>query len=487
VLLSILIAVAFFLFYILTTKSKPKHFPPGPEGIPFLGYWPFLGQKSHVKLMELGKKYGGLYSVKIGNKYAVVINDWQAMKDTVVRKAEVFSGRPDTFIFKDVRGGTDIASCYGPVWKEKRDFTWQTLRSFGFAKTSMEGLIKEEIVKLLDHLKARSNAKIQANDIVFLSFFNIIWTIAGSKRMESDDKKYFELKEAVHIVLRYASNTSILQFMPFMKHFPTIKSRLQSFYKHNKIITSFIEDMIDDHIKTFKEESPRDFIDVYLAEIYKKQTAGEKSITFQRSHLAGVLYNLNNGGIDTGSETMTWSLMYMATWPEIQEKVQEEIDRVVGRDRLPEYSDRLLMPYTEAVLMEVQRYASILCLSFPHACTKNIKIGEYVLPKGTFILQNLYAIHYDPNYWGDPEVFRPERFLNDQGQAQQPEYLIPFSAGKRLCLGDTVARTQMFLFFSCILHQFSFSYVTGEKPPSLEPSVGLILEPKDCSLYMKSR
>ena len=93
------------------------------------------------------------------------------------------------------------------------------------------------------------------------------------------------------------------------------------------------------------------------------------------------------------------------------------------------------MPYTEAVLMEVQRYASILCLSFPHSCTKNIQIGEYILPKGTFILQNLYAIHYDPNYWGDPEVFRPERFLNDEGQAQQPEYLIPFSAGNYIsCL-----------------------------------------------------
>ena len=106
VLLLILATVTLLLFYVLTTRIKPKHFPPGPEGIPFLGYWPFLGPKSHVTLMELGKKYGGLYSVKIGNKYAVVLNDWKAMKDTVVRKAEVFSGRPNTFIFNDVRGGT---------------------------------------------------------------------------------------------------------------------------------------------------------------------------------------------------------------------------------------------------------------------------------------------------------------------------------------------------------------------------------------------
>ena len=119
-------------------------------------------------------------------------------------------------------------------------------------------------------------------------FLQLIISFDLGKRMEPDDKKYFELQDAVHTVLRYASNTSILQFMPFMKHFPTIKSRLQIFYKKHKIITGFIEDMIDEHIKTFNEENQRDFIDVYLAEIYKKQRAGEKSITFQRE------FNLDN-------------------------------------------------------------------------------------------------------------------------------------------------------------------------------------------------
>lgn len=90
------------------------------------------------------------------------------------------------------------------------------------------------------------------------------------------------------------------------------------------------------------------------------------------------------------------------------------------------------MPYTQAVLLEVQRWASVLPLIFPHAPTKTTKLLGYTIPKGTFTLVNAWGVHNDPQYWGDPEVFRPERFLNEKGEAVTPEYFIPFSAGK-LC------------------------------------------------------
>ena len=136
-------------------------------------------------------------------------------------------------------------------------------------------------------------------------------------------------------------------------------------------------------------------------------------------------------GTDTTATTLKWAILYLMLHPDIQRKIHEELDMVIGRERMPTLEDRKVLPYTEAVLLEIQRIATIVPLSVPHSTAYDTKLAGYDIPAGTFILSNLWAVHHDPKVWKDPEEFKPERFLNEDGTAVvQREELIPFSIGK---------------------------------------------------------
>lgn len=193
-------------------------------------------------------------------------------------------------------------------------------------------------------------------------------------------------------------------------------------------------------------------------------------------------YDFFNAAVDAGNHTLAWGFLYMSTWTEIQDKIHEELDKVVGRDRLPTYVDRNRLPYTKAVLLEIMRYSSVAPLSVPHTALAATKVMGYDLPKDTIVVENIYGCHNDPEYWGDPENFRPERFFDEKGEVHRPEYLIPFGTGARMCMGEPLGKVEMFVMFTGILHQFKVRYVTGEKPPTFEEVVGLNSRPADFGL-----
>ncbi|KAJ8021825.1 Cytochrome P450 1B1 [Holothuria leucospilota] len=104
---------------------------------------------------------------------------------------------------------------------------------------------------------------------------------------------------------------------------------------------------------------------------------------------------------------MLWCIGLLVQHPDVQAKVAAEVDKVVGRDRLPCLNDRDNLPYTTATLFEVMRYSSIVPISLPHATTKQVQIGGYTLPEGTWVLVNLYSMHYDEKLWDNPFQFKP--------------------------------------------------------------------------------
>merc|ERR1711976_245439 len=124
----------------------------------------------------------------------------------------------------------------------------------------------------------------------------------------------------------------------------------------------------------------------------------------------------------------------MIRYPKVQKKVQEELDKVVGQNRHPSIKDRQNLPYTEAVLMEIQRYANIIPTGVQHVSLRDFTVNDITIPASTLI-QPLLTEILKGSYWGDGEVFRPERFLNEKGEVIKDEHLIPFSIGKRQCLG----------------------------------------------------
>uniref|UniRef100_A0A8C7B5H1 Uncharacterized protein n=1 Tax=Neovison vison TaxID=452646 RepID=A0A8C7B5H1_NEOVI len=152
-------------------------------------------------------------------------------------------------------------------------------------------------------------------------------------------------------------------------------------------------------------------------------------------------------------------------------RMQAELDAVVGRTRTPRLEDREHLPYTNAVLHEIQRFISVLPLGLPRALTKDTHLRGYFLPKGTFVIPVLKSSHRDPTQFKDPECFNPTNFLDDKGKFQRAWFppCIPVSSGKRMCLGAGLARSEIFLFFTAILQRFCLLPVGSRTDINLTP------------------
>uniref|UniRef100_A0A8W7PWE0 Cytochrome P450 n=1 Tax=Anopheles coluzzii TaxID=1518534 RepID=A0A8W7PWE0_ANOCL len=177
----------------------------------------------------------------------------------------------------------------------------------------------------------------------------------------------------------------------------------------------------------------------------------------------------------TTSATLDLALMMMIVHPDVQDKVHREIDSQLEPNAIPHYDDRLKLPYVEAFLLEVQRFFSIVPVNGPRRAVADCTLGGYRVPKDTTVLMGLRNVHMDPDHWGDPEVFRPERFLNEQRQIVNTERLLPFGQGKRRCLGETLARSCLFTFFVGVMKRFCLvgTDEASEDGTSMAPSLTL--------------
>ena len=163
-------------------------------------------------------------------------------------------------------------------------------------------------------------------------------------------------------------------------------------------------------------------------------------------------------------------MVYMANYPHIQKKVQEELDSVVGRGRMPEWGDKPNLPYTEAALHELQRRGNIIPNGVARRTRKDGYLRGQVIPADTNILPMLGAVLHDPKLFPNPKEFKPERFLVN-GKFEASPYVIPFGSGKRRCLGETLARIELFRFFTGIVHRFTIEKRPGDVIPD-DPSNG---------------
>ena len=184
-------------------------------------------------------------------------------------------------------------------------------------------------------------------------------------------------------------------------------------------------------------------------------------------------------GMETTSSQLEWIVYYMAKYPSIQEKLIEEVDsNLPQQQRLPSFSDRPFLPYAEAVVQEALRISTITPFGLFHSALEDTEIAGYSIPKDTLVIGNLYAVNNDPNVWPNPREFRPERFLTPDGKfAAGDNPVVAFGTGQRSCIGEGLARNQLFLFTLRIFQNFRVRAISDELYSGHKFSVAVAPEP----------
>ncbi|KFQ78299.1 Cytochrome P450 2J2 [Phaethon lepturus] len=464
--------VVFLLVANYMKHRKPKHFPPSPFALPFLGQPVLTPTPPKATVQKFTEKYGDIFSIQLGSMLFVCINGLRMVKEVLVNQGENFMDRPEIPIDKEIFSNVGLVSSNGHLWKQQRRFTLMTLRNFGLGKKGLEERIQDECRCLVDVFRDEQGNPFNPHFKINNAISNIICSVTFGNRFEYHDEDFQKLLQLMdEVTSLHGTIMSQLYncFPSIIKFFP---GSHQTILKNWRLMRNFVKEKIDKHKEDWNPSESRDFIDSYLQEIAKDNGGG----TFQEENLVACVLDLLLAGTETTSTTIRWALLYMAIYPEIQAHVQAEIDAVIGQARQPALEDRSNMPYTNAVIHEVQRKGNIVPFNVPRLTVKDTVLDGYHIPKGTILLTNLSSVMLDKHEWETPDTFNPGHFLKD-GQFWKRESFIPFSIGKRACLGELLARSELFLFFTALLQKFTFQ-APLDTTLSLQLKLGITVAPQ---------
>ncbi|GFR19898.1 cytochrome P450 18a1 [Trichonephila clavata] len=487
--LNTLILIALFILLVsiwLTSGKSTKKQLPGPIGLPIVGYIPFMTRKPYIKLTELSKSYGPIYKVRLGSIDITVLTDYELTKEAFSK--DVFMGRPPDLPFDLSEETLRTEAISGLPWKEQRRFSLHMLRDLGFGKTRMEEHIKEEILELLQRMSEHVGIPTKFNFLLAPSMSNNIASLLFGNRLKYDDPQRQKLDDTFREIGRLAGSSAWLMFFPWLRkilsYFNT--GSKEELARMNNEIKNYCRNEMKKHEETLDPNNIRDFMDGYLLEIQKR--SNDPNTAFKKEVLSDVAGAFFGGGSETVRVTIEWMLLVSAEFPEVQKRIQAEIDEVIGPDRFPNFQDRIRMPFTEAAILELMRWRTIVPLNLMRYTLQDTELNGYFIPKHSRILSVLWALDNDTKLWGnDVQEYKPERMLSKDGKkVVKPEYAIPFSVGKRSCPGRPLAEVEVFLYLVAILQKFEISAPAGKKI-DFEGEFGFSLQPKRQDLCLKLR
>ncbi|NXE74874.1 CP2K6 protein, partial [Cochlearius cochlearius] len=458
-------------------KSHTRgNFPPGPRPLPIIGNLHIMDLKRpYLTMLELSKTYGSVFSIQMGLRKMVVLSGYDTVKEALVNQADAFSGRPKIPVVEKTGKGKGVIFSDGENWKVMRRFTLTTLRDFGMGKKAIEDRIVEEYKCLADTIEAQKGKPLEMTLMMNAAIANVIISILLGKRYDYEDPTFKRLLSLVNENVRIFGTPSVSMY----NMFPVLGFLLKNhkiFIKNVKEMRAFVKVTFIEHLKTLDRNDQRSFIDTFL--VRQQEEKGKANGYFCNENLIEVVRNLFVAGMETTSTTLRWGFLLMMKYPEIQKKVQEEIEQVIGSNP-PRIEHRTQMPYTDAVVHEIQRFANILPLNLPHETTADVTLKGYFIPKGTYIVPLLASVLRDKSQWEKPDIFYPEHFLDSEGKFVKKDAFMPFSAGRRICAGETLAKMELFLFFTSLLQRFTFRPPPGVSISDLDlsPSIGITTAP----------
>nr|BAV93937.1 cytochrome P450 3201A1 [Chamberlinius hualienensis] len=483
--LLILIISTFLIVFSIRYVIRIWQLPPGPWGLPLIGYLPWIGRKPCVTFLGLKKKYGNLITVNLGGITMLVLNDWNAIKATLIDRKHHFSGRPNAYISDTITGRKDMALSDGPVCLQQRKIMVNCMRKIGLGKKSMEDSIMEPIHELIDILSNYNNKNMEMTTIFLKPTQQILWKLVSGHKLKDEDLEKFS--NELDYFMKTCRPHHPVNMMPILRYIPPNGFGYKVVVNFSKSVRNYLQPIIQQHLIERNKSTDRDFIDLYLDQIEEMSKTSASCPPYDVEHLMGSLWDIFIAGTETSNTLSRWTFLYMAIFPQVQQKIQTEIDLIVGENRIPTLDDMPQLRYLQATIMEICRHSSLVPLSLPHRTIAPVEVCGFKIPAKMTVIPNIYSVNYDTNLWKNPHEFDPKRFLDKDNNIKCPPHFIPFSVGSRMCIGESVAEMEIRLILGCLLQKFNFSLPKGQPEPTLEAVVGVVYKPLPYSLHITKR
>ncbi|EXJ74267.1 uncharacterized protein A1O5_02563 [Cladophialophora psammophila CBS 110553] len=471
---SALLAASFLLYVCLFVGKRGRNFPDGPPTLPVIGNLHQLPkQKLYLQFTEWAKKYGGLYTIKLGPGTVAVLTDRRIIKQLLEKKSATSSNRPPNEVGRIIGEGDHVLLMNNtPTWRVMRKVIHQDFTEALCDKEHTK-IQQSEMVQLLhdmletpedwgNHLKRTTNSIVMS---VVYGIRSPSSKAAHMERLEALLQKWARIQEF--------GATPPVDIFPFLKAIP--ERFLGNWVTRATVVHDEMHTLYTGLLNSVLKR--RQAIGSQHTVLDRLLDQQEKTglTTHQITLLAGVTIK---GGSDTSASVLTSFVQAMVVYPEVQKRAKAEIDSVLGEDRVPEWSDYNKLPYVAQIVKESHRWRPVAPLSVPHALSEDEWIDGKFLPKGTICFVNVWGLHHDDAKFPNHEVFDPDHYkgrtLLAAEYANSPDYEnrdhYGYGHGRRLCPGIHLAERNLFHAISKILWAFDIEKAT-------DPATGKPIQP----------
>ncbi|MED6234544.1 hypothetical protein ATANTOWER_023410 [Ataeniobius toweri] len=464
--------------------SSSKLSLPGPPSHFLIGNMMELtNDHIPIHLTNLAQRYGSIYRLKCGKTTMVVLNSCEVIREALVKKWSDFAGRPISYTGNIVSGGGRNISLgdYTEEWRAHRRLVHSALQRC--CQQSLHGVIERQALHLRKVLMDYQESAVDLSEDFTVAASNVITTLAFGKEYDKTTPELQELHSCLNdiVALWGSSWISALDSFPLLRKMPNpVFARLLKEVARRDAI-------IKQHLNNYKSQNKinEDAITGFLLQGLDKHQSTEHGELLTDVHVHMATVDLLIGGTETTAAWLNWTVAFLLHRPEVQANVYEEL-RTVLEGRYPRYSDRHRLPVLSSLINEMLRLRPVAPLAIPHRAIRDSSIAGYFISKNTVIIPNLFGAHHDPAVWSEPYSFKPERFL--EGGGGSTRLLMPFGGGARLCLGETVAKIELFLFTAYLLRDFQFVLPQSEGSlPDLRGVASVVLKVKAYKVVARPR